>query len=93
MVWLFTLVYFVSYITRINYGAILSEMEIATELPRTMLSMAVTGSFITYGAGQIISGICGDRISPKKLIHMGLLVTTLMNTLMDSHRHLCGHHW
>lgn len=82
MVWLFTLVYFVSYITRINYGAIISEMEAATALPRTMLSMAVTGSFITYGIGQIISGICGDRIAPKKLIQLGLLVTSSMNLLI-----------
>lgn len=76
---LFAITYMISYITRINFGAIISEMEIATQMPRSLLSMSLTGSFVTYGAGQIISGICGDRISPKKLVSCGLFVTVLMN--------------
>lgn len=79
---LFTLTYMISYITRINYGAIIAEMEIATQISKSLLSMAVTGSFITYGIGQIVSGICGDRFSPKKLVSCGLLLSTLMNFLI-----------
>ena len=41
----------VSYISRINYGAVLSEMEAAMQVQKTLLSMAVTSSFITYGVG------------------------------------------
>lgn len=41
--------------------------------------MALTGSFITYGAGQLVSGVLGDYISPKKLIFLGLSLTVLMN--------------
>ena len=41
--------------------------------------MALTGSFITYGAGQLVSGVLGDHISPKKLIFLGLSLTVLMN--------------
>ena len=36
-------------------------------------------SFITYGAGQIISGLLGDKINPKKLITWGLAASALMN--------------
>jgi len=68
--------------TRINYGAVISEMENATKISRSLLSMAVTGSFITYGAGQIISGILGDVVSPKKLVSMGFAITSLMNFLI-----------
>ena len=46
---LFMLTYMISYITRINYGAVISEMERATAFSKSLLSMAVTGSFITYG--------------------------------------------
>ena len=74
--------YMVSYITRINYGAIISEIEKVTQISRPLLSMAVTGSFVTYGTGQIISGLCGDRFSPKKLISYGLIATVLMNLLI-----------
>lgn len=79
---LFAVTYMISYITRINYGAIIAETEKATQMSKSLLSMAVTGSFITYGAGQIISGICGDRFSPKKLIACGLGLSTLMNLLI-----------
>lgn len=72
-------VYMISYITRINFGAIISEMEYATGISRSLLSMSITGSFITYGIGQIVSGILGDRFSPKKLMSLGLAMTILMN--------------
>ena len=79
---LFTVTYMASYITRINFGAIISEIEVQTGIARTLLSMSVTGGFITYGIGQIISGICGDYFSPKKLVSLGLCVSVSMNLLM-----------
>ena len=79
---LFTLTYMVSYITRINFGAIVSEIEQSTGILRSALSMALTGSFITYGTGQIVSGILGDRFSPKKLVTIGLIITCSMNCLI-----------
>ena len=79
LAFLFCLTYTVSYITRINYGAIISAMESATGLPKEMLSLSLTGSFITYGVGQILSGVLGDRFSPKKLIALGFVLTSLMN--------------
>lgn len=72
----------VSYITRINFGAIVSEIEQSTGILRSALSMALTGSFITYGTGQIVSGILGDRVSPKKLVSIGLIITCAMNVLI-----------
>lgn len=79
---LFTLTYMVSYITRINYGTIILEMERATKISRSLLSMALTGSFITYGTGQVISGFLGDKISPKKLVSCGFVITIFMNLLI-----------
>jgi len=87
--YLFMFLYMVSYITRINYGAIISEMVRDTGFSKPLLSMALTGSFITYGAGQVISGICGDRISPKKLIVCAFFVTSAMNILIP----LCQNPW
>lgn len=79
---LLCLTYMVSYITRINYGAVISEMVSDTGFSKSMLSMAVTGSFITYGAGQIVTGILGDKFSPKKLVSLGFCVTILMNLII-----------
>ena len=76
---LFAATYMVSYITRINFGAIVSEIQSDTGFSNTLLSMSLTGSFVTYGVGQIISGVFGDRISPKKLVMWGLLASVCMN--------------
>ncbi|MBR4881986.1 MAG: MFS transporter, partial [Clostridia bacterium] len=80
--WLMMITYMVSYLTRINYGAVLVEMVETTDFSKTQLSMAVTGSFITYGVGQVITGFLGDRFSPKRLVACGLGVTALINMIL-----------
>ncbi len=82
LAFLFAVTYMVSYITRINYGAVIVAMKTATGFSESLLSLAVTGSFITYGVGQIISGMIGDRVSPKRLVTYGLCLTVLMNLLI-----------
>lgn len=79
---LFALAYMVSYLTRINFGAVISEMVRSTGFSQSILSLSLTGAFVTYGIGQIISGILGDRISPKKLVAIGFGTTIVMNTLI-----------
>lgn len=79
---IFALIYMVSYLTRTNFGAIISEMERSTGFLKELLSLSLTGSFVTYGIGQVISGLAGDRINPKKLISLGLAVTAAMNLLL-----------
>ena len=79
---LFAVLYSVSYMTRINFGAIISEMVLATGIPKELLSLSLTCSFFTYGIGQIFSGVLADRFSPKRLITLGLATTVLANTLV-----------
>lgn len=49
-------VYFMSYITRVNYNTVLVEISSAENISRSLLALPLTASFITYGLGQIISG-------------------------------------
>ena len=51
-----TAAYFVSYISRINYGAVLVEMVEATGFSKTQLSMAVTGAFQQGSIGVMLTG-------------------------------------
>lgn len=76
------LVYFASYVTRINYGAVISEIVFTEGIAKSSASLAVTSSFITYGIGQLFSGYLGDKINPKKLIFLGLLSSSLFNLLL-----------
>lgn len=79
---LFMFTYFVSYLTRINFAAIIAEIEKSDGISNTILGLAVSGSSIFYGAGQLVSGYMGDRIQPKKLIGYGLILTTITNCLI-----------
>lgn len=78
------LVYFTSYVTRINYGASISEIILSLGVTKTLASMALTGSFITYGLGQILNGIIGDHIKPKTMIFGGLFITAVCNIIMSA---------
>ncbi len=75
---LFCLLYFTSYMTRKSFSAIKLGIpdSILTDVQIGYIGSAL---FFTYGAGQIISGVLGDRIDPRKLIFCGLGVTTLCN--------------
>lgn len=75
-------VYFCSYLTRLDYGAVMVEMVRAEGFSRVDASAALTGLFITYGFGQLISGYLGDRVRPQLLIFFGLIACGLMNLLI-----------
>lgn len=53
---LFSGVYFVSYLTRINYAAVISAIIADEKISASYAAVAVTGAFVTYGAGQLVSG-------------------------------------
>lgn len=82
IIYLSSVVYMISYITRSNYSAVISEMVTSTGLAKSALSVALTASFITYGGGQLISGYFGDRVQPRTLIAIGLATTSCMNLLI-----------
>lgn len=76
---LLTAVYFVSYLTRVNYGAVVSEIVAVEGIRKSAASLALTGSAVTYGAGQLVSGCLGDRIEPRRMVCCGLCITIGMN--------------
>lgn len=82
LAYLCMIVYFTSYMTRLNYGAVVSEIVASEGITKEAASLAVTGLFITYGVGQIISGWLGDRFSPKTIMFCGLILSTAMNLLV-----------
>ncbi len=74
--------YFMSYITRLGYAAGLVEITRSLGLSASALSLGCTGLFITYGAGQLLSGWLGDRIIPRKMMLIGLLGASACNLLL-----------
>lgn len=78
------IVYFSSYITRKSYNASIQAIidDATLGLTKTDTGLAVTGSFITYGLGQIINGFLGDRIRPRIMIPIGLIGASVCNILI-----------
>lgn len=75
------MIYFTSYLTRLNYGAAIVDIVQNTSLSLTQAGSIGTALFIAYGVMQPISGILGDKIAPEKIILTGLGVTILCNAL------------
>ena len=76
------IVYFTSYISRLDYATVLAEIVVSEGVLKSEAALATTACFITYGVGQLISGWLGDRVSSKWLIAFGLLLTGSMNLLL-----------
>lgn len=74
--------YFVSYLTRVNFAAVIAAIIQAGDIEKTSAGLVTTLGFITYGVGQLVSGWLGDRINPKRLMVIGFATTIVMNMLI-----------
>lgn len=88
-----TVVYFVSYISRINLSATMVELVRSGFAPENTVALALSICSVTYGAGQILSGWLGDRFKPQSVIFAGFLITSAMNlsvAFLSDSRLLCA---
>ncbi len=76
------LVYFASYVTRLDYAAVLVEIVQDLQIAKTTAGIAVTGSFVTYGIGMLLFGMVADNIKPRTLIAVGLIGSAVINLAM-----------
>ena len=77
--WLCWLVYFSSYIGRLNYSSAMPAMigdSVITASQAGFISMMY---FFAYGVGQFINGMLADRCHPEKMIFAGLFISGLLN--------------
>lgn len=82
LIYLCSLAYFVSYITRINFAAVIAAIISDGYIEKAAAGAVTTVGFITYGVGQLVSGKLGDRFDPKKLMTIGFFTTAAMNLLI-----------
>jgi sugar phosphate permease len=71
--------YFSSYIGRLNFSAIMPEL-----ISKNIINSISAGSinmtfFLSYGIGQFINGIMGDRFKPRYMIFSGLMLASASN--------------
>ncbi len=77
--WLLSLVYFSSYVMRINFTVLL--VKVCSELGKEKgeLAAVVTALTVTYGIGQIVCGVLGDKIKPRIMISCGIALAAVCN--------------
>lgn len=78
------LVYFVSYLTRLDYAVCMVEIQEALQIGKNIAGLPVTACFLSYGTGQILCGFMGDKCQPGKMIFTGLTGSAACNLLMLS---------
>ncbi|GJM78806.1 MFS transporter [Paenibacillus sp. HMSSN-139] len=78
------LVYFASYMTRLNFTVAISEITHSLGISNKTAGMAIVGSSIVYGICQPIFGILGDKFKPRLMIFIGLFGTSICNFIVSS---------
>lgn len=77
----FTL-YLCCYFGRLNFSAALAGIVSEGTLSKTWGGTISSCFFFCYGAGQLVNGFLGDRVSPFKMISSGLFITATCNLFM-----------
>ena len=71
--------YFSLYLGRLNFSACMSDMIGNGGFSKAELGIVPAAFFCSYGFGQFLSGLLGDRLPPKYLVFAGVLCSALIN--------------
>jgi len=74
--------YFSTYICRLNFSAVMPDLLSSGDFTQSQTAAVSSAFFIFYGAGQLFSGVLGDRVSARWLIFAGVLCSGLSNILI-----------
>ena len=72
------------YLCRVNISTALPDLQRNLHLTNGQAGLITTGFFWAYALGQIINGRLGDRVSPRRLILVGMLVSAGLNIAFGS---------
>ncbi len=81
LLWALTVVYFASYMTRVNLAAVVQEVVTDTGFEKSTLSVVLICLSTAYGLGQIINGRLGDKFKPQNMIFVGSVISTVANLI------------
>ncbi len=76
--------YLASYVCRYSYASMISVIAEDLGVADSVAGIVTSGLFISYGAGQLISGRLGDRFKPYKLVLIGISCVSVINILMSA---------
>ncbi|MEW6306407.1 MAG: MFS transporter [Verrucomicrobiota bacterium] len=81
VLWVLWLTYGSFYFCRNNLGVALPGLGAELHYDKSQLGTVLMALKLAYGAGQFINGQLAERISPRKLLAIGLLASAGLNVL------------
>lgn len=76
------LTYTVAYLCRVNISTALEKLEVGLSVSVEYLGGASSVYFVTYAVGQLINGIVGDRVDPRRFIMLAAALTGGINVIL-----------
>lgn len=76
------LMYTVSYLGRYNFSGVMNEMIKNGGFTAATAGAVATSYFAMYGAGQLVHGMLGQRVSPFRMMLVGIIAGGAANLLM-----------
>ncbi|WP_320129419.1 MFS transporter [uncultured Sphaerochaeta sp.] len=76
------LVYFTSYIGRLDFPSVMAQLIQLGKLTASQAGTINMAYFFAYGMGQILNGFLGDRLKAKHMIFCGLFCSGIINGAM-----------
>lgn len=77
--WLLCLAYFASYVMRINLSVVIVEVYSSLGKTKDDVAIILTALTITYGLGQILCGVLGDKLKPRLILTIGFIMAISCN--------------
>lgn len=71
--------YFSTYICRLNFSAVMPDLINDGAFTQSQTASVSSAFFISYGAGQLFSGVLCDKVSSRFLVFAGVLASGLSN--------------
>lgn len=72
------------YLGRVNLSTAIPGLREDLHLSSQDVGWLSSGFFLSYALGQLVSGHMGDRISPRKLVLWGMLLSAAMNFIFGA---------
>lgn len=72
------------YLGRVNLAVTVPALRQAYGWDKAAIGVMGTAFYWVYAAGQLVNGPLGDRVSPRRLVALGLVVSALINLAVCS---------
>ena len=72
------------YLCRKNFSVSKTALEDQLGMTRRVMGLVDTGYLLAYAIGQFVMGVLGDRLGPRRLVGVGMILSALLVAVAGS---------